>query len=92
MDGLITQIMKRTSMYAATDGESQALARRLLMDLCFMDDRDADAEREWPRLLRAYGKRGVADLFEALFGSSRCQAEVASQNAPTLITYCETRE
>lgn len=65
-------------MYAATGSEMQLLARQLLMDLCFLEDRDADAEREWSRLLRTYGKRGVVGPFEALFESGRCQAEVAS--------------
>lgn len=75
---LIELVMKRTGMYAATGSEMQLLARRLLMDLCFLEDRDADAEREWSRLLRTYGKRGVVGPFEALFESGRCQAEVAS--------------
>jgi hypothetical protein len=75
---LIALIMKRTGMYGATGGEIQLLARQLLMDLCFLDDRDADAEREWSRLLRSYGKCGVVGPFEALFGSPHCQAEVAS--------------
>jgi hypothetical protein len=35
----IAQTMKRTAMYAATGGEMQLLARQLLMDLCFLDDR-----------------------------------------------------
>lgn len=38
--------MKRTGMYAATGSEMQLLALHLLKDLCFLDDRDADAERE----------------------------------------------
>jgi hypothetical protein len=75
---LIAGIMKRTAMYAATGSEMQLLARQLLMDLCFLDDRDADAEREWSRLVRTYGQRGVVGPFEAMFESPRCQAEVAS--------------
>jgi hypothetical protein len=75
---LIALIMKRTGMYAATGSEMQLLALHLLKDLCFLDDRDADAEREWSRLLRTYGKRGAVGPFEALFESRRCQAEVAS--------------
>lgn len=43
---LIALIMKRTGMYAATGSEMQLLALHLLKDLCFLDDRDADAERE----------------------------------------------
>jgi hypothetical protein len=75
---LIALIMKRTGMYAATGSEMQLLALHLLKDLCFLDDKDADAEREWSRLLRTYGKRGAVGPFEALFESRRCQAEVAS--------------
>jgi hypothetical protein len=52
---LIALIMKRTGMYAATGSEMQLLALHLLKDLCFLDDRDADAEREWSRLFRTYG-------------------------------------
>jgi len=33
-------------MYATTGREMELLASQLLMDLCFLDDRDADAERE----------------------------------------------
>lgn len=69
--------MKRTGMYASTGREMQLLADRLLEDLCFLDDRDDDWERERSRL-RSYGKLGVTGPFEALFGSPRCRAEVAS--------------
>lgn len=65
-------------MYASTGGEMQLLGRQLLTDLCFLDDRDADAEREWSRLLRAYGQCGAVGPFEAMFGSGGCRAEVAS--------------
>jgi hypothetical protein len=74
---LIAGVMERTGMYAATGREMQLLAGRLLADLCFLDDRDADGEQELSRL-RCYGKLGVTGPFEALFGSGRCQAEVAS--------------
>lgn len=74
---LIALIMKRTGMYATTGREMQLLAHQLLADLCFLDDRDADAKREQSRL-ECYGKLGVGGPFEALFGSPRCQAEVAS--------------
>jgi hypothetical protein len=70
-------VMKRTGMYAATGREMQLLAGRLLADLCFLDDRDADWQQERNRL-QSYGKLGVTGPFEALFGSPRCQAEVAS--------------
>lgn len=55
----------------------ELLASQLLMDLCFLDDRDADAETERSRL-RSYGKRGVPGPFEAMFASRQCQEEVAS--------------
>jgi hypothetical protein len=69
--------MKRVGMYAASGREMQVIADQLLADLCFLDDRDADWEQARCQL-RSYGKLGVAGLFEALFGSPRCQAEVAS--------------
>lgn len=64
-------------MFAATGREMELLAGQLLADLCFLDDRDADAGTERSRL-QSYGELGVCGPFEALFGSSRCQAEVAS--------------
>jgi hypothetical protein len=74
---MIPSIMKRTGMYASTGREMQLLASQLLADLCFLDERDADWEQEQSRL-RSYGKLGVTGPFETLFGSLRCQAEVAS--------------
>jgi hypothetical protein len=74
---LIPAVIGRVGMYAASGREMQIIADRLLADLCFLDDRDADAEQE-RRQLQSYGKRGVPGPFEALFGSPRCQAEVAS--------------
>lgn len=64
-------------MYAATGREMELLLGQLLADLCFLDGRDADWEHE-RSLLQSYGELGVTGPFEALFGSSRCQAEVAS--------------
>jgi hypothetical protein len=46
-------------------------------DVCFLDRRDADWEQERSGL-QSYGKSRVAWPFEALFGSPRCWAEVAS--------------
>ena len=54
------------------------------MDLCSLDDRDADAEQGWSRLLRVYGKQGGAGPSEVLFESRRSQAEVASVFAEVL--------
>jgi hypothetical protein len=74
---LIVSIMKHTAACATTGREMQLLAGHLVTDLCFLDDRDADGEQELSRL-QSYGKLGVTGAFEALFGSPRCQAEVAS--------------
>lgn len=65
-------------MYASTGRELELRALQLLEDMCFLDNRDADAEREWSRLLKVYGKCGVVGPFEALFEAKDCQAEVAS--------------
>lgn len=74
---LIPAIMSRTGMYASSGREMQIIADQVLADLCFLDDRDADWQQA-RRRLQSYGKRGVTGPFEALFGSPRCQAEVAS--------------
>jgi len=74
---LVTLIMERTGMYASTGREMQLLAGQLLGDLCFLDGTEASWEQEQSRL-RSFGDRGVAGPFEALFGSPRCQAEVAA--------------
>lgn len=74
---LIPAIMERVGMYATTGREMQIVADRLLADLCFLDGRESDWEQV-RRELSSYGKLGVAGPFEALFGSPRCQAEVAS--------------
>lgn len=71
--------MKRTGMYAGSGTEMELVADRLLSDLCFIDERDADYERERSRLLSSYGKEGVTGPFNALFGTRRCQAEVAGE-------------
>jgi hypothetical protein len=54
------------------------MARGLLADLCFLDEREADQDAV-EMVLRAYGKLGVAGPFIAMFGEDRsCVAEVAS--------------
>jgi hypothetical protein len=58
---LIAAVMERTGMYAATGREMQLLAGRLLADLCFLDDRDADGEQELSRL----GYLPIASLVSA---------------------------
>lgn len=65
-------------MYATTGRELQGVAQGLLNDLCFIDERDDQAEAVRDELHR-YGKLGVAGAFEAVFGDD-CSyvAEVAS--------------
>jgi hypothetical protein len=46
MAGLIEMITTRTGKSATTGREIELLAASLLMDLCSLDDRDADAERD----------------------------------------------
>jgi len=74
---LIPLIIDRVGMYASTGREMQIVAEHLLADLTFLDGREGDWERA-RRELHSYGKQGVAGPFEALFGSPRCQGEVAS--------------
>lgn len=63
----------------ATGGQAfDVLARGLLADLCFLDEREHDQEAVH-EVLRSYGKLGVAGPFIAMFGKDRsCVAEVAS--------------
>jgi hypothetical protein len=63
----------------ATDGRAfDVLARGLIADLCFLDEREQDLD-EVHAVLREYGKLGVAGPFIAMFGKDRnCVAEVAS--------------
>ena len=65
-------------MYATTGRELQGVSQGLLNDLCFIDERDDDAEAVRDELHR-YGKLGVAGALEAVFGND-CSfvAEVAS--------------
>jgi hypothetical protein len=63
----------------ATDGQAfDVLARGLIADLCFLDEREQDLG-DVRAVLHGYGKLGVAGPFIALFGKDRgCVAEVAS--------------
>jgi hypothetical protein len=74
----VGHVIARSGMYATHGRELQGVAQGLLGDLCFIDERDDDAEAVGATLHR-YGKLGVAGAFEAVFGDS-CSyvAEVAS--------------
>jgi hypothetical protein len=63
----------------ATDGRAfDVLARGLLADLCFLDEREQDLD-DVRAVLHGYGKLGVAGPFMALFEKDgNCVAEVAS--------------
>lgn len=63
----------------ATDGRAfDVLARGLIADLCFLDERKQELD-DVHTVLHSYGKLGVAGPFIALFGNDRsCVAEVAS--------------
>jgi hypothetical protein len=76
----IPAMMARTGMYAATGQGMDTLCHCLLGDLCFLDDRDDDFDGA-TRMLRSYGKLGVAGPFEVIFARPRCQAEVAAAYA-----------
>ena len=71
-------MVTRPGMWA-TDGRAfDVLARGLIADLCFLDEREQDSD-DVHAVLHGYGKLGVAGPFIALFGKDRnCVAEVAS--------------
>lgn len=75
---LLPRMVTRPGMWA-TDGRAyDVLARGLLADLCFLDEREPDQDAVHTVLGR-YGKLGVAGPFIAMFGKERnCVAEVAS--------------
>ncbi len=65
-------------MWAGDGRAFDVLARGLMSDLCFLDEREQDLD-EVNAVLRGYGKVGIAGPFIALFGKDRnCVAEVAS--------------
>jgi hypothetical protein len=71
-------MLTRPGMWASDGRAFDVLARGLLSDLCFLDEREQDLD-EVHAVLRGYGKLGVAGPFIALFGGDRnCVAEVAS--------------
>jgi hypothetical protein len=71
-------MVTRPGMWA-TDGRAfDVLARGLIADLCFLDEREQDLD-DVHAVLHGYGKLGVAGPFIALFGKDRnCVAEVGS--------------
>lgn len=69
-------IMARTGMYAMNGTHVQDVCRRLLDELCFLDERD---DGYWRDLMDRYGSLGVQGPFLEMFGRDRnCTAEVAS--------------
>jgi hypothetical protein len=71
-------MVTRPTMYARDGAAFDAMARTLLADLCFLDEREQDLAAV-EAALRGYGKLGVAGPFAAVFGTRRnCVAEVAS--------------
>jgi hypothetical protein len=75
---VLARMVIRPGMWA-TDGPAfDVLARGLIADLCFLDEREQDLG-DVHAVLRGYGKQGVAGPFIALFGKDgNCVAEVAS--------------
>src|SRR5579863_5273067 len=74
----IPGMMACPGMHASTGSEMESRADDLLRNLCFVDDQDADYQLAREDLLARYGKLGVSGPFTAMFGLSRCQAEVAA--------------
>jgi hypothetical protein len=72
----IPLILERTGMWTRTGEEADTLCRRLLEDLCFLDERDPAAALAD---LQRYGSTGVAGAFRDWLGKeARCDAEVVS--------------
>lgn len=71
-------MLTRPGMWTSHPQSYDAMARSLLDDLCFLDERDRDLA-EIQAVLGGYGKVGVAGPFIALFGKDcGCVDEVAS--------------
>src|SRR5438067_296788 len=75
---VLPRMVTRPGMWA-TDGRAfDVLARGLLADLCFLDEREEDLD-DVQAVLHGYGELGVAGPFLAIFGKDRNPlAEVAS--------------
>src|SRR5258708_16156526 len=75
---VLARMVTRPGMWAGDGRAFDVLARGLIADLCFLDEREQDSD-DVNTLLHGYGKLGVAGPFIALFGKDRnCVAEVAS--------------
>lgn len=72
----IPLILERTSMWTRNGEKADTLCRRLLEDLCFLDERDpAQALAD----LQDYGSAGIVGAFRHWLGEdARCDAEAAS--------------
>jgi hypothetical protein len=71
-------MVTRPSMWSGHGQAFDGLARGLMADLCFLDEREQDLD-DVRAVLRGYGPLGVAGPFVALFGKDRnCVAEIAS--------------
>ncbi|BCJ34099.1 hypothetical protein Athai_16020 [Actinocatenispora thailandica] len=74
----LPRMVCRPGMYSHDGFAFDLLARGLLEELCFLDERESDLDDARAEL-RRFGKTGVAGPFKALFGDERgCVAEVAS--------------
>jgi hypothetical protein len=74
----LPMMVTRPGMWASDGQAFDVLARRLIEDLCFLDERERDRD-DVHAVLRSYGKLGVAGPFIAMFGKDRnCVAEIAS--------------
>ncbi|GAA3067815.1 hypothetical protein [Streptosporangium carneum] len=72
-------LTSRTGMFARGGKEMETLARTLMGDLCFVDERDRDHEEIIQGLGDRFGKLGVYGPFAKMFGSERdYAAEVVS--------------
>jgi len=74
---LALKMLTRPGMWTNHAPAFDVMARGLLEDLCFLDEREMDLEAVHA-VLHGYGKLGVAGPFLALFGAHNCVAEVAS--------------
>ncbi|MEV7804228.1 hypothetical protein AB0O28_14905 [Microbispora sp. NPDC088329] len=74
----VRHVVLLSGMWACNGREMESVARTLLENLCFLDERDREYEEVREELGR-YGQVGVPGPFTALFGTEqRCMAEVAS--------------
>ncbi|WP_344167454.1 hypothetical protein [Kribbella lupini] len=81
--GEIPLVLERTGMWVRSGEEAETLFRRLVEDLCFLDERDPAPMLDDDRL--RYGSQGVLGGFRRLFGrDGRYVAEVASVYAEYL--------